>query len=67
VRERGYGTNRGETEPEIAAVAVAIKSTLNRPAAAIAVSAPLSRLSEKQEAGVAKSIAAVVEKLAGLV
>lgn len=67
VRRRGYGSNRGETEPDIAAVAVAIKSSLNRPAAAIAVSAPLSRLSEKQESGVAKSILAVVEKLTGLV
>jgi len=67
VRRRGYGSNRGETEPDIAAVAVAIKSSLNRPAAAIAVSAPLSRLSEKQEAGVAKSIAAVVERLADTV
>ncbi len=67
VRKRGYGSNRGETEPDVGAVAVAIKSSLNRPSAAIAVSAPLSRLSERQEADVAKSIAAVVDELAGLV
>lgn len=67
VRKRGYGSNRGETEPDVAAVAMAIKSSFGRPSVAIAVSAPLSRLSERQEAGVAKSIAAVREKLAGLV
>ncbi len=67
VRKRGYGSNRGESEPDVAAVAVAIKSSLNRPPAAIAVSAPLSRLSAKQEAEVAKSVTAVVEKLAGLI
>lgn len=67
VRKRGYGSNRGETEADVAAVAVAMKSSLNRPAAAIAVSAPLSRLSAKQEPDVARSLAAVVEKLTGLV
>lgn len=67
VRKRGYGSNRGESEPDVAAVAVTIKSSLSRPAAAIAVSAPLSRLTEEQEAGIAKAITAVVEKLAGLV
>lgn len=67
VRKRGYGSNRGETEPDVAAVAVAIKSSFGRPTAAIAVSAPLSRLSERQEPGVAKRIAAVGKKVAGLV
>lgn len=67
VRKRGYGSNRGESEPDVAAVAVAIKGSLSMPAAAIAVSAPLSRLSEKQELSVAKAITAVVDKLAGLV
>ncbi|MDQ3579205.1 MAG: IclR family transcriptional regulator [Actinomycetota bacterium] len=67
VRKRGYGSNRGETEPDVAAVAVAIRSAFGRPTAAIAVSAPVSRLSERQEAKVAKRIAAVGEKLAGLV
>ncbi|MDQ3714443.1 MAG: IclR family transcriptional regulator, partial [Actinomycetota bacterium] len=45
VRKRGYGSNRGETEPDVAAVAVAIRSAFGRPTAAIAVSAPVSRLS----------------------
>ncbi len=67
VRRRGYGSNRGETEPDVAAVAVALKSSLNRPAAAIAVSAPLSRLSSKQESEIARSLSAVAEKLTGLV
>ncbi len=67
VRKRGYGTNRGESEPDVAAVAVAMKGSLNRPAAAIAVSAPLSRLSVKQEPDVARSLAAVVEQVARLV
>lgn len=64
IRKRGYGSNRGESEPDVAAVAVTVKGSVSRPAA-IAVSAPLSRLSEKQEPAVAKAIAAVVEKLAG--
>ncbi|CAN5127674.1 IclR family transcriptional regulator [soil metagenome] len=67
VRKLGYGSNRGETEPDVAAVAVAIPSSFGRPTAAIAVSAPLSRLTERQEAAVAKRIAVVAQKLAGLV
>ncbi|MDQ3464317.1 MAG: IclR family transcriptional regulator [Actinomycetota bacterium] len=67
VRKRGYGSNRGETEPDVAAVAVAIKSSFGRPTIAIAVSAPVSRLAERDEAAVAKSLAAVGEQLAGLV
>ncbi|MDQ3577218.1 MAG: IclR family transcriptional regulator [Actinomycetota bacterium] len=62
VRKRGYGSNRGESEPDVAAVAVTVKGSLSRPAA-IAVSAPLSRLSEKQEPAIAQAIAAVIDKL----
>ena len=66
VRERGYGTNRGESEPDVAAVAVAIRNAAGAPVAAVAVSAPLSRLSAKQEPEVAKAIATVVEKVGPL-
>jgi len=64
ISERGYGSNRGESEPDVAAVAVTVKGSLSTPAA-IAVSAPLSRLSEKQEPAVAKAISVVIDKLSG--
>lgn len=46
VREQGYGTNRGESEPDVAAVAVVVRDTFGDARAAIALSAPLSRLDE---------------------
>lgn len=44
VRRRGYGLNRGESEPGIGAVGVAIGSASAPPLAAISVSVPLMRL-----------------------
>lgn len=46
VRERGYGTNFGESEPDVAAVAVAVRNAFDNGCAALAVSAPISRLDE---------------------
>lgn len=64
VRERGYGTNRGESEPEIAAVAVLVRNAFGQVRAAIAVSAPLSRLDEGKVPSVAAAITRIVEEAA---
>lgn len=45
VRRRGYATNEGESEPEIAAVAVALDPVPDGPPLALAISAPKPRLS----------------------
>lgn len=64
VRERGYGTNRGESEPEIAAVAVLVRNAFGQVRAAIAVSAPLSRLDEAKVPSVAAALTRIVEEAA---
>lgn len=62
IRQRGYGTNWAESEPDVAAVAVAIKGAFGTPRAAIAVSAPLSRLDEAHAPTVAQAITAIAEQ-----
>jgi len=44
VRERGYAVNEQESEDGVASVAVAVPGLRGRPVAALAVSAPISRL-----------------------
>jgi DNA-binding IclR family transcriptional regulator len=44
IRERGFATNFGQSEPDVAAVAVAVVGHPDR--AAITVSAPITRLAE---------------------
>lgn len=53
VRQRGYATNNEESEPELSAVACAVRDRARRVRAAITVSAPVSRLSEEQAATIA--------------
>ncbi len=62
VRVQGYATNRSESEPDIAAVAVVVRNAFGKPQGAIAVSAPLLRLAEQRVPSVAKTIAAVVQQ-----
>lgn len=64
VRERGYATNRAESESDIAAVAVVLPTTVGHTRAAIAVSAPLSRLDEAMVPTLAKRIDAVAGRVA---
>ncbi|PZS03133.1 MAG: IclR family transcriptional regulator [Pseudonocardiales bacterium] len=61
VREQGYGTNRGESEPDVAAVAVGVTNAFGQIRAAIAMSAPLSRF---DEASVPR-VAAILREAAG--
>lgn len=46
IRERGFATNVGESEPDIGAVGVAICDTHGTPRGALSVSLPLSRFDE---------------------
>lgn len=45
VRRQGYATNFGESEPEVAAVAVAVHDHTGSARAALSISAPISRFS----------------------
>ncbi len=63
VREQGYGTNRGESEPDVAAVAVAVRNAFGQECAAIAVSAPLSRLDDSGVPAVVAALKSVVAKV----
>src|SRR5438445_95538 len=44
VRDLGFAVNLGESEPDVGAVGVAVRDTLGHPRAALAISAPLSRI-----------------------
>lgn len=64
VRKEGYGTNRGESEPDVAALAVLVRNAFGEPRAAIAVSGPLSRLGEAQVPGVAAKARQIADEAA---
>jgi IclR family acetate operon transcriptional repressor len=61
IRERGYATNYGQSEDDVAAVAVAVPTPGGQRPAAITVSAPLTRLVEAD----VPRIAAAAERAAG--
>lgn len=52
VRNQGYGTNRGESEPDIAGVAVLVRNAFGESRGAIGVSGPRERLGEAVVPGV---------------
>jgi IclR family acetate operon transcriptional repressor len=60
VRERGWAANVGESESDIAGVAVAIATPTMGPRAALAVSAPLERLPQERM----EHVAAVASRVA---
>jgi len=64
VRDQGYGTNFGESEPDVAAVAVPVRDAFGQGRAAIAVSAPLSRLDASMVPEVAGALKRVSEQAA---
>jgi DNA-binding IclR family transcriptional regulator len=61
VRDRGYATNFGQSEEDVAAVAVAVPTV--SPRAAITVSAPITRLSEDDVAQIAAAAAQAAGEL----
>ena len=63
VRERGYATNFGQSEDEVAAVAVAVRGPGGRPRAAITVSAPITRLTEADVPAIAAAAARAAAEL----
>jgi len=63
IRKRGYAVNFGESEEDVAAVAAAVRGN-GRPRVAIAVTAPLSRLSRSQASRMGKTLVAAVDRAA---
>jgi IclR family transcriptional regulator, acetate operon repressor len=63
VRERGYATNFGQSEPDVAAVAVAVPGAAES-GAAITVSAPITRLAEDDAPRIAQAAARAAAELA---
>lgn len=66
VRERGYALNRQESEDGVASVAVAVLGPHHTPVAALAVSAPISRLPDERIEEVAGHLRDEAERLAAL-
>jgi DNA-binding IclR family transcriptional regulator len=65
VRRRGYATNFGESEDDVAAIAVAVPGQPGMRRAAITVSAPLTRMDEDRAASVAAATARAAAGLPG--
>jgi IclR family transcriptional regulator, acetate operon repressor len=63
VREQGFATNFGQSEDDVAAVAVAVPSGGGHPRAAITVSAPITRLTEHDAPQIAHAAARAAEEL----
>jgi DNA-binding IclR family transcriptional regulator len=63
VREQGFATNFGQSEDEVAAVAVAVPPRPGQPLAAITVSAPITRLTEDAVARIAEAAVRAAEEL----
>ncbi|GAA2621075.1 IclR family transcriptional regulator [Actinomadura fulvescens] len=67
VRERGHAVNREESEDGVASVAVAVLGPRGRPVAALAISAPVSRLPGERAGELAARLGDEAERLARLV
>jgi len=66
VRRRGFATNFGESEDDVAAVAVAIPVAGGIPRASITVSAPLTRMDEERAPRVAEAALEALAELRGV-
>src|SRR5262249_32255614 len=66
VRERGYALNTEESEDGVASVAVAVLCHRDAPIAALAVSAPVTRLDAKMAGRFAARLRADADRLAEL-
>lgn len=65
-RRRGYATSLGESEEDVASVAVPVRHADGRIAAALAVAAPPSRLDTKDIAGIATRLTAGAARIGSL-
>ena len=64
IRERGYALNFGESEPEVAAVAMALPQVGGQAPAAITVSAPISRLTDESAQQIADALRRAISLIA---
>ena len=64
IRERGYALNFGESEAEVAAVAMALPSIGGQAPSAITVSAPISRLTDESARHIAEILHEAISSLA---
>ena len=62
-RERGYALNFGESEPEVAAVAMALPPMGGQAPAAITVSAPISRLTHDSARHIADTLREAISSI----
>ncbi|WP_236790836.1 IclR family transcriptional regulator [Amycolatopsis sp. GM8] len=65
VRRAGYAMSLGEGEPDVAAVAVAIRNSSGRALAAMAASGPRSRMPRKHMIVISESLAWAARQIAG--
>jgi IclR family acetate operon transcriptional repressor len=65
IRERGFATNYGQSEDDVAAVAVAVPGPPGHRPAAITVSAPLTRLGDRDVPRIAAAAERAASALAG--
>jgi IclR family acetate operon transcriptional repressor len=56
IRDLGFAVNLGESEAEVGAVGVVVRDTLGHPRAALAISAPLSRIQGERVAELAEAL-----------
>jgi DNA-binding IclR family transcriptional regulator len=63
-RERGYALNFGESEPEVAAVAMALPPMGGQAPTAITISAPISRLTDDSARQIADALREAVSSIA---
>jgi DNA-binding IclR family transcriptional regulator len=56
IRARGYGTNFGESEDDLSAIAVVVRGREDQPVGAVAVAAPKSRLPDDQVKKIADAL-----------
>jgi DNA-binding IclR family transcriptional regulator len=63
-RERGYALNFGESEPEVAAVAMALPPMGGQAPAAITVSAPISRFTDDSARQIADTLREAISSIA---
>jgi len=65
VRRQGYGTNRGESEFDIAGVGVLVNNAFGQARAALAISGPLARIDPLTAKGLAELMQKVAAEAAG--
>jgi DNA-binding IclR family transcriptional regulator len=67
VRERGFARNSEESEDGVASVAVAVLGPLDKPVAALVVSAPITRLDAQRARKIAFELRSAADRLANLI